>query len=413
MIVTLINGPAQWTEDYPVSALAWQLPGSGQPGKATVFVPGSSPGASRTYIDTTGGLSRVHIADADLGEWDGFVKLAQGAGGGGLTLQCEELSGALAAELAGEGTFTGLTAGTLALEAYRRAFGGQSNPPVVPGTFADAPPVLLTYSFGGRTLLDVLSDLSQQTGQGWSIAGGRLSWGVPQGRAYEAYLCDDADVLVTDPPTADYSGLLKAVTARATGATGGSFTATAPENAGRPGAVHSVVSVSGDDQSDAAIQRAAETALALGRTPAITEGLQLRRNRAGSAILAAGGGTLTGPNVLPLWLPVPFTPTVITGELPEQPRGREVREGDTLTICLPGALAGGLVARWRVLARQWLAATPDFVGLTVQYQRPLLAETLQAYAVRPHQPIVQPAERNVVRRLINLSNDLRRIQAAG
>lgn len=389
MIVTLTNGAATYhTDAARVSACAWALPAAGQIGQATVYIPRTSAAWSRTYIDVVGGLSRLRIADSDLGVWDGVVVGSQDEPDGGITLQCQELTWTLGGDRLPDVTFSGLTAGALAAAAYRRALGGRSSVAVLPGAFADAPPVLPSYSFGGKTLLSCLKDLSQQSGQEWQISDRRLSWGPLVGRHYDVYLTDGGDVVVTQGVNLDASTLLKAVTA-------GEYTAEAAENANRPGARH--IELSGGGAAGlVALKQAADAALAQGRVPAVNVGLSLRRHRLGSAVTTESVPTISGANLLPRWLPTPYTATVVSGTLPVMPHGAQVREGDTLTLCLPGAAAGGMVGRFRVLTRAYTAAAPDLIPLTVQYQQPVLAETLAAYAVRPVQAVVAPLPQDVL-----------------
>lgn len=96
-------------------------------------------------------------------------------------------------------TYQAMTAGTLARRAALDALGGLGAASIVPGVFCEGGQPLSSYQFSGQSLLSVLNDLTQRSGQEWEIDdAGRLNWQPRSGRYLELTLVDDGRLFGSD-----------------------------------------------------------------------------------------------------------------------------------------------------------------------------------------------------------------------
>jgi hypothetical protein len=96
--------------------------------------------------------------------------------------------------------FLGCTAGAIAKAALAEGLGGLPGAPVVPGRFCEAPPHIDEYEFRGQSVLQVLVDLVELTGQEFVLDEGlRLSW-LPWAVRWRDVVLTDADGLLGPLP---------------------------------------------------------------------------------------------------------------------------------------------------------------------------------------------------------------------
>lgn len=89
----------------------------------------------------------------------------------------------------------GVTAGAVAKRAVRDALVGLGSVPVTMGAILEAPP-LINYAFDGQSLISVLTDLQNQTGQTWLIDDLlRFAWVQQVGKYQELTVIDDGQFL--------------------------------------------------------------------------------------------------------------------------------------------------------------------------------------------------------------------------
>lgn len=89
-------------------------------------------------------------------------------------------------------TWYGVTAGAAVRHALRITLGGLAEAPVLPGTVVEAAPILTAVEFSGQSLLSLLIDLHERTGQEWYLdEAGRLHWVASVGR-YRPFILTDA-----------------------------------------------------------------------------------------------------------------------------------------------------------------------------------------------------------------------------
>lgn len=101
----------------------------------------------------------------------------------------------------GEGRrFLGCTAGAIARAALVEGIGGLPGAPIVPYRFCEAPPHVDEYAFRGQSVLQVLTDLMELTGQEfWIDERLRLSW-LPWAVRWQPVVLTDADGLLGPLP---------------------------------------------------------------------------------------------------------------------------------------------------------------------------------------------------------------------
>lgn len=96
--------------------------------------------------------------------------------------------------------FLGCTAGAIARAAVEEGIGGLPGAPIVPYRFCEAPPHVDEYEFTGQSVLQVLVDLMELTGQEfWVDEQLRLSW-LPWQARYRPVVLTDADGLLGPLP---------------------------------------------------------------------------------------------------------------------------------------------------------------------------------------------------------------------
>jgi hypothetical protein len=89
-------------------------------------------------------------------------------------------------------TWYGVTAGAVVRHALRITLGGLAEAPVLPGAIVEGAPVLSSVELFGQSLLALLVDLSERTGQEWYLdETGRLHWIASVGR-YRPFLLTDS-----------------------------------------------------------------------------------------------------------------------------------------------------------------------------------------------------------------------------
>jgi hypothetical protein len=89
-------------------------------------------------------------------------------------------------------TWYGVTAGAAVRHALRITLGGLAESPILIGAIVESAPVLTSVEFAGQSLLALMVDLAERSGQEWWLDdSGRLHWVAAVGR-FRPYLLTDA-----------------------------------------------------------------------------------------------------------------------------------------------------------------------------------------------------------------------------
>lgn len=207
-----IGDSASVTLDLPVSALTWRAAASGELPRATLRIPRGGPAWEPTVLNPEGG-SWVEIHAGPHGVWRGVTDVPRPEGNGAV-VDCFHVSQVLAIRTVPDRvTLIGLTAGAIARLCASRALGPLAVMAIPLGTFVEAGPSIPEFALRGQSLLDVLRELHEITGQEWSLdpRTGRLSWVAREGRPREERTLLDLRGLV-NPPQASLADVAREVT---------------------------------------------------------------------------------------------------------------------------------------------------------------------------------------------------------
>lgn len=172
------------------ASVSWSATAARDLGRADIKVPRTSPAWNAAYINDEGGfLVELYTA---AGGWRGVadrpIFSADGASISVLPLETW-LEGRL---VQSSRSFRCLPAGAIAERAVLDGVAGLGSAAIMPGTFCLSGPVVPTYSFNGKSVLQVLTDMHDATGQEWELDRfGRINWLPFQGTYRERHLIDD------------------------------------------------------------------------------------------------------------------------------------------------------------------------------------------------------------------------------
>lgn len=194
MLVSLYGSTAV-TLDL-MADVTWQPSGGQGIGSATVRLNRDSAAWHEDVISEFGGML-VRIS-TPAGDWMGIAD-SPVFSPAGAELRCQHIHAWMKTQhVSTVRRLHGLTAGAIARRALQDAMIGLGSVPVTPGSFVEAPPVLAAVDFRGQSLLSVLTDLQNQTGQVWVLDNRlRFHWRQQGGQYREHTLIDDGQYLST------------------------------------------------------------------------------------------------------------------------------------------------------------------------------------------------------------------------
>jgi hypothetical protein len=172
-------------------------------GTASFFLPRTSPVWDSGVLATKGGQAvkvtngrKVWLGVADVPTW-------QEDGADITALEIGEWVGIQQISRAHE--FYSATAGLIVGVAFREAFSGIASLPITIGPIVEAAPIISRYSFSpGQSLLSILGDMQDQSGQTWDIdhATGVVRWQMSAGRYHEGLHVDGGRLVESIKPGA-------------------------------------------------------------------------------------------------------------------------------------------------------------------------------------------------------------------
>lgn len=190
MLVTLRNSTGL-TLDLDAEP-TWEASGGQSIGSARLRIPRESAAWSADVISESGGFLVDILTPA--GKWLGIADAPTWtANGSGMDVRAQHVTAwAKTRHVSASRTFVGCTAGAIVRRAVADALVGLGSVPVTIGTIVEAPPVIALYEFKRQSLLSVLTDMQDQTGQQWVIDDLlRFSWRQQVGRYREVTIIDD------------------------------------------------------------------------------------------------------------------------------------------------------------------------------------------------------------------------------
>lgn len=176
--------------------VTWEASAGQSLGSARVRIPRDSPAWDADIISESGGFL-VDITTG-AGRWRGIAD-APVWSPEGMEIRCQHImSWARIRHVGTTRRLHGLTPGGIVRRAVTDALIGLGSAPVTVGAIVEAPPVIASYEFKGQSLLTVLADMQQQSGQAWLITNDlQFEWRQQVGRYRELTLVDDGRYLST------------------------------------------------------------------------------------------------------------------------------------------------------------------------------------------------------------------------
>lgn len=174
----------------------WEASGGQAIGSARIRIPRDSAAWDADVISETGGFL-VDI-ESPAGLWRGIAD-SPTFSPEGMELRAQHIMAwAKTRHVSTFRRLHGLTPGAIAKRAVEDALVGLGSVPVTIGPIVEAPPVLSVFEFKGQSLLAVLTELQNESGQAWVIDNLlRFSWRQQVGRYRELTLIDDGKYLRT------------------------------------------------------------------------------------------------------------------------------------------------------------------------------------------------------------------------
>ncbi len=175
--------------DLPAT-VTWEATAGQSLGSATISVPRDSAAWSDEVISEYGAFLVQALSPAGI--WSGIADSPTWTPAG-MSFRAQHLmSWARVRHVSTSRRFAGVVAGVIVQRAIQDALIGLGSAPVTIGPVVMAPPVIANYEFRGQSLLSVLADMQNQTGQSWQIDDVlRFSWVQRVGRYRELTLVDD------------------------------------------------------------------------------------------------------------------------------------------------------------------------------------------------------------------------------
>lgn len=190
MLGSIRGAQTSVTIDLPAT-VEWKLSDLREHGEAQITLTRNSAAWIEEVLSDEGGFF-VEIPTR-FGVWRGIADVPTFSPEGA-KMVVRNITHWAAIRLVGTRTYYGLTAGALAREAIRQ--GLLTALPITIGTILEAPPIIPEYEFRGQSVLDVFTDLSEETGQTWEINDDfQISWIPKQGIFREVWLIDDGNLL--------------------------------------------------------------------------------------------------------------------------------------------------------------------------------------------------------------------------
>lgn len=186
-----IRGPeSSITVDIPAS-VQWVISDTRRHGEAKVTIPRDSSAWVEEVINDEGGFFFEIYTSGRI--WRGIADVpVYSEAGAEITVR--SISHWLNIRHVGYQTYYGVTAGTIAKAALRQ--GVTTAVPLTIGTILEAPPIIAEYEFRGQSVLNIFTDLSELTGQTWTINDDyQVNWIPRQGKHHELWLIDDGRLL--------------------------------------------------------------------------------------------------------------------------------------------------------------------------------------------------------------------------
>lgn len=175
--------------DLPAT-VTWETTAGQSLGSATISIPRDSAAWSEDVISEYGAFLVQVLSPA--GTWTGIADSPTWTPAGMSFRAQHVMSWARVRHVGTSRRFAGVTASAIVRRAVQDALTGLASAPVTIGPVVAAPPVIASYEFRGQSLLSVLADMQQQTGQAWVIDDAlRFSWVQRVGRYREITLVDD------------------------------------------------------------------------------------------------------------------------------------------------------------------------------------------------------------------------------
>lgn len=190
-MLAIIRGPSSQIAIDVDASVEWTMSDLRQHGEAKVTIPRDSAAWAEEVIADNGGF--FFEIPTPFGTWRGIADVPKYTDvGADITLR--SVTHWLSIRNVGNRTYYGLTPGAIAKEAIKQ--GLKTSVPVTEGTILQAPPFLPVYEFRGQSVLDIFTDLSEQSGQTWEINDQfQVSWLPRQGNHYETWIIDDGKLL--------------------------------------------------------------------------------------------------------------------------------------------------------------------------------------------------------------------------
>lgn len=390
--------------DLDVPELVAAFPTTGQLGGFSVVIPKRHIAASAQYVGVN---ALATISHPELGTFRGIAQEPIDESSTALTVRYRDIGAWLDVATLPSATLLSRSAGVLAYVAWASATAGMGEPLLRFALPLDAAPVIPSFEWAaGQSVGEVFKLLAEQSGQEWVIRDGIVYWGA-FGRHLLGHLYADPD-LVFDGQTTNPADVASTVIAR--NSVGMEATWRNPDPAAWRWPRTQLVQSQATDLRG--LLTDAETAGAGAASPLTTIRVALRQVRLGSE----AGGVVTAPADEGIRLAL-TEPVVVSAAPAMTEPWAYVREGDYLTITLPGAgvrdTAGlyGSTGQYRVRARRYQSGS-RLLSLDLQTLPPVsLATVGQAWVGQVRPP---SARSHVVRAVTDLDRRLRVVeQAAG
>lgn len=190
-MLAIIRGPSSSIAIDINASVEWTMSDLRQHGESKVFIPRNSAAWISTVINDDGGF--FFDIPTSFGRWRGIADVPEYTDAGA-SITVRNVTHWMAIRNVGTRTFYGLTPGAIAKEAFRH--GIQTAVPLTLGTILEAPPIMPNYEFRGQSVMDVLTDVSELSGQTWEIDDDfQFNWIPRQGNQYETWIIDDGKLL--------------------------------------------------------------------------------------------------------------------------------------------------------------------------------------------------------------------------
>lgn len=170
----------------------WEAAGGQSIGSARIRIGRESAAWNSDVVDERGGFLVEILSPA--GRWLGIADApVWQANGSGMEVRAQHIHAwANTRHVSASRVMVGCTAGAIVRRAVLDALTGLGSVPVTLGSFVEAPPVIALYVFKRQSLMSVLTDMQNQTGQQWQIDDLlRFHWKQQTGRYREITIIDD------------------------------------------------------------------------------------------------------------------------------------------------------------------------------------------------------------------------------